>query len=218
MKKLLFLVLVFGCFETGKSQNVKKFDLLKPDGEGYYSIPNNIGGKILLSDYLNYKNGKDSIFLEKIVYLKKIESNILMIADEFGSKSSIILYATKNDGKYRILYVEQNPYVDSIRRTKIKNHRFLILEFDYTGLCAEQNEISIYTYDSSNMYESFVGKTKQEFYYDKDPPPPCETGTSFTQKFSLKVENDKIVLVSNKRIEGKKTVSKTYYFKNHYFK
>lgn len=218
MKRFLYLILLLGCWGQSEGENCTTFNLFKSDGGGYYCIPNRMGKDTLLIDYQNYKGKNDSIILEKILYLKKRGNKVMMIANLMGAKSSMILYVRRTNDSYQPLYVEENPSIYSFREINLKGHRFYLLYFRYSGICAEKDGISIYTNDGMNLYKSFDATTKLEFYYGKNPSSPCKTGISYIQKFSLKIQKGKIVLITNKKTEDKRHISRTYQFQNHYFK
>lgn len=215
MKKLLNLLLVWGCFTSCQCQNIKTLDFMKSLGNGYYSIPNKVRGNLILSDYQNYKNSNDSIFLEKILYLRKNDKYIFMIGNLMGSKDAIVLLLKSDNVKYKILFVDEVAFIDSLEKLKIKDYYFFLLNSHYSSTCYEEKGLSIYVLDNSKLYKCFEGIKRKKFYDTGDPL--CLTGISYTQNFDLKLDNNKIVLNVDKKCLGKKRELKKYHYINHQF-
>ena len=189
---------------------------MKSLGNGYYSISNKVGDKLILSDYQNYKNSNDSIFLEKILYQYEKDNFILVIGNIMGSKTSLILALEKNKEKPDYSYSEQVALIDTVERKIIMKYTFFKLNSIYSDICGEREALSIYVLDNFRLYKSFEGITREEFSNTGDSL--CQMGDSFTQNFDLKFENNEVVLNANKKRIDKKPEFKKYYLKNHQFK
>jgi hypothetical protein len=216
MKNLLYLLLVFWSFSSCQCQNKKASNFMKSLGDGYYSIPNKVGDKLILFDYQNYKNCNDSIFLEKILYLYEKDKLILVIGNIMGSKSSVVLVLEKNNEKYNLLFADETAYIDTIEKTTIKDYTFFLLNSHHADMCSEWEGLTIYILDNLKLYKSFEGLRKEEFYNTGDPV--CQMGVSYTQNFDLKFDNNKIVLIVNKKSAEKKSELKKYSLINYQFK
>jgi len=216
MKKLLYLLLVFCSFSSYKCQDKKSSDFIKTLGNGYYSIPNKVGNQLILSNYQNYKNNNDSIFLEKILYLYEKDNFILVIGNIMGSKTSLVLALEKNKEKFEYVYSEQVALIDTVEKEIIKDYTFLKLNNIYSDICSEREVLLIYILDNLRFYKSFEGIKSEEFNNTGDSL--CQRGVSYIQNFDLKFENNEIVLNAHKKGTDKKSEFKKYYFKNHQFK
>jgi len=214
MKRLMYILLL-GSFFSCQGQNKNKITFINTIGNGYYSIPNKVESQLILPDYQNYKSKNDSIYLEKILYADEKNDFIFIIGNVMGSKTSLLLALQKNEGK-PIVYVEQIGLIDTIEKININIYSFLKLNSIYSDICGERKVLLIYVLDHLNVYKSFEGIEKEEFFNTGDPL--CQEGISYIQNFELKLDGNDIVLNSRKESTNGVIENSKYQFKNHQFK
>jgi hypothetical protein len=213
---LINILIAIGTLTSYHSHNEKFSSLLKHLGNGYYSIPNKLGGKLIMQDYRNYKNTNDSIFFEKIHFQEERKGLFLLIGNLLGSKSSLILELKIEKGTYNIVFSEEIAFVDKVKKEIINDDVFFFITTHHSDLCSAEEALSIYVLHNLNLYKSFEGITKEEFY-DNDIS-FCAGGISYIQSFKLKSINNKVMLIVEKKSDEKtKPVIKQYILKNNKF-
>lgn len=207
MNKGLYLLIVFFAF-LGSCKGQKELwgPVLRVSDIGYYSMPNKIGGKVILKDYKNFKNKNDSIYLEDILYKLQTDSSFIMVGNIFGSKSSLVLSLRNIKGSRRLEYARQFGYIDSIEVQKVEDYTFLVLNRKYRDFCAETDVTLIFSLYNERLYKSFEGVNKQQYFDTGDSL--CVTGKSFTQKFHISAKNRFLLLISEKVAENDTTKKK----------
>jgi hypothetical protein len=216
MKSLLYLLFALSIIPSINSQTKDNFGFIKYQSDGSYSIPNQIGNRIILPNYKNFKDKSDSIYIEKIEYYDEKDNCFLIIGDLSGSRSSLILFIKEDHKKFSVIFSEEIAPIDTLKKVKLNNFTFFLLTSQHTDMCSKEKGLSIYLLNNSKLYKSFFGLEKKEFYNSGDPL--CLFGISYTKKFNLIETSTGIELRVKKEIKGKKSEFKIYRLNNYQFK
>ncbi|MGH2645814.1 MAG: hypothetical protein ACRDE2_17815 [Chitinophagaceae bacterium] len=222
MKKVIFILLVlvpFICLgqtmkEGKKIKSVSKNTLpfLKSEGGGYYQLSNNINGKILLKEYVNFNNKSDTIYLEKVLCVYN-SGNGGFLFGNIGPHYGLMLSFKYSKGKKVMVDTcERTDYLASIQRERINGNIFYVAKTNHVDQCGEVDFYIIYHLLSYGGLEKiFEDYSKLEYY---ESSPYCASGESYSQVFHFLLYKSRIFLKVIKRIESPNK-KKDYYYLYH---
>ena len=94
-------------------------------GNGYLTIPNRFGDKVLLPDFRDYKNESDSIAIEKVFFRRESNDSLFLIGNIAGGKSSLIVAIDKK--KPEILFCAESAKIDTVTFRRLRIASFFVL-------------------------------------------------------------------------------------------
>ena len=168
------------------------------EGNGYLTIPNRFGDKVLLPDFRDYKDGSDSITIEKVFFHRDSNDSLFLIGNIAGGKSSLIVAIDKK--KPEILFRAESAKIDTVTFSQIENRQFLCVKQSYSDMCTKEVCYSIYVMEKGAFYRCFsdvkeVECLAAESYCSNE----C---TSYNKNYDFEVKGDVLILTIRLQTDG----------------
>ena len=168
------------------------------EGNGYLTIPKRFGDKVLLPDFRDYKDGSDSITIEKVFFHRDSNDSLFLIGNIAGGKSSLIVAIDKK--KPEILFRAESAKIDTVTFSQIENLQFLCVKQSYSDMCTKEVCYSIYVMEKGAFYRCFsdvkeVECLAAESYCSNE----C---TSYNKNYDFEVKGDVLILTIRLQIDG----------------
>ena len=168
------------------------------DGDGYRTIPNRFGDKVLLSDFRDYKDESDSITIEKVFFYSESNDSLFLVGNIAGGKSSLIVAIDKK--KPEILFCEESAKIDTVKFSQFGNRHFLCVERSYSDMCTKDVCYSIYVIENGTFYQCFSDVKEVECLAAESY---CSNECiSYKKKYSFDVKDDTLILTIQLQIDG----------------